>query len=69
MSNTTGQIIDLNFIKKNISADTLIAVDGCQSIAHCDIDVQKMNCDFFLSLLIKFMDHLVLEFYMVRKVY
>ena len=47
MSNTTGQIIDLNFIKKNISADTLIAVDGCQSIAHCDIDVQKMNCDFF----------------------
>jgi len=47
MSNTTGQIIDLNFIKKNISTDTLIAVDGCQSIAHCDIDVQKMNCDFF----------------------
>lgn len=47
MSNTTGQIIDLNFIRKSISNDTLIAVDGCQSIAHSEIDVQKMDCDFF----------------------
>ena len=47
MSNTTGQIIDLNQIKKNISDEILIAVDGCQSIANCDIDVQKMDCDFF----------------------
>lgn len=47
MSNTTGQIIDLNLIRKSIPSDVLIAVDGCQSIAHCDIDVQKMDCDFY----------------------
>ena len=47
MSNATGQIIDINKIKDNISKQTLIALDGCQSIAHCSIDVQKLNCDFY----------------------
>ena len=47
MSNVTGQIIDIKKIKENISKDILIAVDGCQSIAHTNIDVQDLNCDFY----------------------
>jgi len=47
MSNVTGQIIDIKKIKENISKDILIAVDGCQSIAHIKIDVQDLDCDFY----------------------
>ena len=47
MSNVTGQIIDIKKIKENISKDILIAVDGCQSIAHTNIDVQDLDCDFY----------------------
>ena len=47
MSNVTGQIIDIKKIKENISKDILIAVDGCQSIAHINIDVQDLDCDFY----------------------
>ena len=47
MSNVTGQIIDIKKIKENISSDILIAVDGCQSIAHINIDVQDLDCDFY----------------------
>ena len=47
MSNVTGQIIDIKKIKENISSDILIAVDGCQSIAHINIDVQDLGCDFY----------------------
>ena len=47
MSNVTGQIIDIKKIKEKISSDILIAVDGCQSIAHINIDVQDLDCDFY----------------------
>ena len=47
MSNVTGQIIDIKKIKEKISSDILIAVDGCQSIAHINIDVQDLGCDFY----------------------
>ena len=47
MSNVTGQIIDIKKIKENISNNILIAVDGCQSIAHINIDVQDLDCDFY----------------------
>lgn len=47
MSNVTGQIIDIKSITENISKDILIAVDGCQSIAHMNIDVQDLDCDFY----------------------
>ena len=47
MSNVTGQIIDIKKIKENISKDILIAVDGCQSIAHINIDVRDLDCDFY----------------------
>ena len=47
MSNVTGQILDIKKIKSSISKDILIALDGCQSIAHCNIDVQDLDCDFY----------------------
>lgn len=47
MSNVTGQILDVKKIKNNISKDILVSLDGCQSIAHCDIDVQDLDCDFY----------------------
>ena len=47
MSNVTGQILDVKKIKSSISKDILIALDGCQSIAHCNIDVQDLDCDFY----------------------
>lgn len=47
MSNVTGQIFDIKKIKENISSDILIAVDGCQSIAHLNINVQDLGCDFY----------------------
>ena len=47
MSNVTGQILDIKKIKSSISKDILIALDGCQSIAHCNIDVQDLDCEFY----------------------
>jgi len=47
MSNVTGQIIDIKKIKEKIPSDILISVDGCQSIAHINIDVQDLGCDFY----------------------
>ena len=47
MSNVTGQILDLKKIKQEINKDIYVAVDGCQSIAHLNIDVKDLNCDFY----------------------
>ena len=48
ISNTLGTV---NPIKEIISLchqnKTMVIVDGAQSIAHLDIDVQDMNCDFY----------------------
>ena len=47
MSNVTGQILDIKKIKKEIDNKILVAVDGCQSIAHLKIDVKDLDCDFY----------------------
>ena len=47
MSNVTGQILDLKKIKQEINKDIYVAVDGCQSIAHLNIDVKDLDCDFY----------------------
>ena len=47
MSNVTGQILDLKKIKKEIHKNIYVAVDGCQSIAHLNIDVKDLDCDFY----------------------
>jgi cysteine desulfurase/selenocysteine lyase len=47
MSNVTGQIIDIKKIKESVDKNILLAVDGCQAIAHLKVDVSKINCDFY----------------------
>ena len=47
MSNVTGQIIDIKKIKESVDKNILLAVDGCQAIAHLKVDVSNINCDFY----------------------
>jgi cysteine desulfurase / selenocysteine lyase len=49
MSNVTGQMIDVKKIKTSTAnKDILFFIDGCQSIAHRKVDVQELDCDFFV---------------------
>lgn len=49
MSNVTGQMIDIKKIKTSaVNKDLLFFIDGCQSIAHRKVDVQELDCDFFV---------------------
>ena len=49
MSNVTGQMIDVKKIKTStVNKDILFFIDGCQSIAHRKVDVQELDCDFFV---------------------
>ncbi len=49
MSNVTGQMINVKKIKSSAAnKDILFFVDGCQSIAHRKVDVQELDCDFFV---------------------
>lgn len=43
---TVNPIIDLIAMAKNAGALTL--VDGAQAVAHLEIDVQQMDCDFYV---------------------
>jgi len=47
MSNVTGQIINVKKIKDSVDKNILLAVDGCQAIAHIKVDVKELNCDFY----------------------
>ncbi|WHL24763.1 MAG: SufS family cysteine desulfurase [Candidatus Blochmannia vicinus] len=50
MSNVLGTINPLieitNIVRKK--SDALILIDGAQGIAHQPVDVQKLNCDFYV---------------------
>ena len=48
MSNVTGQMIDIKKIKSSAQKNILFFIDGCQSIAHRKVDVQDLDCDFFV---------------------
>ena len=49
MSNVTGQMIDIKKIKTSaVNKDLLFFIDGCQSIAHRKVDVQELDCDFYV---------------------
>ena len=49
MSNSLGTINDIPFLIEQAHArDIPVLVDGAQSIAHMAIDVQKLDCDFFV---------------------
>lgn len=49
MSNSLGTINDIPFIIEQAHASGIpVLVDGAQSIAHMPIDVQELDCDFFV---------------------
>ena len=50
VSNALGIInpIDEIIAKTRQQSDALVVIDGAQSVSHFQIDVQKMDCDFFV---------------------
>ena len=49
MSNVTGSITDFNIIKDKVKKRNIpIMVDGCQFIAHSKLDIQELDCDFYV---------------------
>ena len=50
VSNALGIINPINEIiaKTRQQSDALVVIDGAQSVSHFQIDVQKMDCDFFV---------------------
>ena len=50
VSNALGIInpIDEIIAKTRHQSDALVVIDGAQSVSHFQIDVQKMDCDFFV---------------------
>lgn len=46
VSNTTGQVFDLERVWNLKRDDTLFIVDASQSIPHMKVDVKKLNADF-----------------------
>ena len=50
VSNALGIInpIDEIIAKTRANSDAMIVIDGAQSVPHFKIDVQKMDCDFFV---------------------
>ncbi|MHB1922413.1 MAG: SufS family cysteine desulfurase [Chitinophagaceae bacterium] len=48
VSNSLGTINPVKFIiDKAHEYGAVVLIDGCQSVQHMDIDVQKLDCDFF----------------------
>ena len=49
MSNVVGTIVDLNIINEHAKKNNIpFLVDGCQFIAHSPVNVQNINCDFYV---------------------
>ncbi len=49
ISNVIGKINPIiNIIKRAKQVGALTLIDGAQAIAHCSVDVQQLNCDFYL---------------------
>ena len=49
MSNVTGSITNFDIIKKRIKDMNIpLMVDGCQFVAHCNLDVSELDCDFYV---------------------
>tara|TARA_B110000116_G_scaffold270244_1_gene287829 strand:+ start:886 stop:2091 length:1206 start_codon:yes stop_codon:yes gene_type:complete len=49
MSNVTGSITDFNIVKDQIKKLNIpIMIDGCQFIAHSTVNVQELDCDFYV---------------------
>ncbi len=48
VSNVTGEIYNMKWIKEKLSPDTFFIIDWSQSIPHIQIDVQDLWCDCFI---------------------
>jgi len=48
VSNVTGQIYDVEKIKKRLKSDTFFLVDGSQSVPNFPVDISKIGCDCFV---------------------
>ena len=48
-SNALGTIVDLKQVARLTHAHgALLLVDGCQGVVHLDVDVQDIDCDFYV---------------------
>ena len=51
MSNVSGKIINFKELIKKIrqkNSDVIVVVDAAQSVAHIDVDVKSLDCDFLV---------------------
>ena len=49
MSNVTGSITDFEIIKDKIKEFNIpLMIDGCQYVAHSKLDVNDLDCDFYV---------------------
>lgn len=49
MSNVTGSITDFNIIKEKINGKNIpLMIDGCQYVAHSNLNVSNLDCDFYV---------------------
>jgi len=49
MSNVTGSITDFGLIKEKIKNKNIpLLIDGCQYVAHSELNVSKLDCDFYV---------------------
>ena len=49
MSNVTGSITNFDIIKKKLKDLNIpLMIDGCQFIAHSPLDVDELDCDFYV---------------------
>lgn len=51
VSNVTGTVVDLRKIiaqAKKFNPKIIVVVDGCQAVAHMQVDVAELGCDFYV---------------------
>ena len=49
MSNVTGAITDFDIIKEQIKKMKIpLMIDGCQYVAHSNLDIVDLDCDFYV---------------------
>ena len=49
MSNVTGSITDFSIIKEKIKNNNIpLMIDGCQYVAHSELNVVDIDCDFYV---------------------
>ena len=49
MSNVTGSLTDFNIVKETIkNLNIPLMIDGCQFVAHSELNVTEIDCDFYV---------------------